>query len=53
MFAVAIDHSEFHIAVERSAIYCLPVHVVFIHPQIVFSDGRETGDISRDGSALR
>jgi hypothetical protein len=33
VFAVAVDNGEFHIAVERSGIYWLPVHNEFIYPQ--------------------
>ncbi len=33
VFAVDVDNGEFHIALERSGIYWLPVHNEFIHPQ--------------------
>jgi hypothetical protein len=33
VFAVDVDNGEFHIAVERSGIYWLPVHNEFIHLQ--------------------
>ena len=33
VFAVDVDNGEFHIGVERSGIYWLPVHNEFIHPQ--------------------
>jgi hypothetical protein len=34
VFAIAVDNGELHIAVERSGIYWLPVHNVFIHPKL-------------------
>jgi hypothetical protein len=33
VFALAVDNGEFHIAVEWSGIYWLPVHNEFIYPQ--------------------
>ena len=37
VFAVAVDNGEFHIAVERSGIYWLPVHNEFIHHKLTSS----------------
>jgi hypothetical protein len=37
VFAVAVINGEFHIALERSGIYWLPVHR--IHPSVRYADG--------------
>ena len=48
MFAGAVDNGEFHIALERSSIYWLPVHNEFIRARKMTA--RETARLEKGKS---